>query len=620
MAEVDGVGIAAIILAAAALLVSFVVLAAHLLPDSASFDHWDGQMMGDWAKYRKTKSYSLLSSFPRLRRTVTEAELPVIFLAPRNNARGPVQGKPIWYIDGSRQSCQDTRVTYDPDPGPSRFGDRKIHTVHNERASWVRLLETIQGMERDSMAWEMDLWRSVEGSTVGGISRRSRNFEFPTLAVGVQSTTRTFDETSTLRRPYATTTITHLIELTATLGLYWKRFDQDEDVYRAEGNGMSIHGYRIREFGLVFTFAKTGITNFRDHRVIPTEEVKELCYGNVPTIYRLRDWEDKTLRNPDATRRQTELKTLQLGSRREIAATLSLIGCDSNTIEQFSTGHSRQNHFFPLIFELLGMLARTLHQKDRCYTYLPNPTIYPWEKRAFSLRLLLTAFSRHLDTIAFRNDSERTSSDLEVLARTAGVLKESLPSTRDEGFDPKQLNLLNESVGAADAILAAVPKPLVLDVIQRHIHTVHSALNPAEHGEEPIPSLVKLLNAPRGEREADFMAAYFRDVRPQVTDHKLPDPCQFSWARLEEGASFDPNDEKAGVITPESGPSAPGLTRDDTGAREDTEARVDPGRNTVWCTLVFRMICWLLLHNFDQNDVQMPKSELLGSRLPVYIV
>lgn len=39
----------------------------------------------------------------------------------------------------------------------------------------------------------------------------------------------------------------------------------------------------------------------------------------------------------------------------------------------------------------------------------------------------------------------------------------------------------------------------------------------------------------------------------------------------------------------------------------------------VWCTLVFRMICWLMLHDFDKQDVQLSKSELLGSRMPVYI-
>lgn len=39
----------------------------------------------------------------------------------------------------------------------------------------------------------------------------------------------------------------------------------------------------------------------------------------------------------------------------------------------------------------------------------------------------------------------------------------------------------------------------------------------------------------------------------------------------------------------------------------------------IWCTLVFRMICWLMLHDFSKSDQQIPRSELLGSRMPVYI-
>lgn len=39
----------------------------------------------------------------------------------------------------------------------------------------------------------------------------------------------------------------------------------------------------------------------------------------------------------------------------------------------------------------------------------------------------------------------------------------------------------------------------------------------------------------------------------------------------------------------------------------------------IWCTLVFRMICWLMLHDFSKSDQQISRSELLGSRMPVYI-
>lgn len=39
----------------------------------------------------------------------------------------------------------------------------------------------------------------------------------------------------------------------------------------------------------------------------------------------------------------------------------------------------------------------------------------------------------------------------------------------------------------------------------------------------------------------------------------------------------------------------------------------------LWLILVFRMICWLNLHRFHPGDVQIPKSDLLGTRQPVYI-
>lgn len=48
-------------------------------------------------------------------------------------------------------------------------------------------------------------------------------------------------------------------------------------------------------------------------------------------------------------------------------------------------------------------------------------------------------------------------------------------------------------------------------------------------------------------------------------------------------------------------------------------ADLDVSHDDVWCTLVFRMVCWLMLHNFNKKDVQVPKSELMGSRMPVYI-
>ncbi|KAF9872787.1 modin [Colletotrichum karsti] len=45
----------------------------------------------------------------------------------------------------------------------------------------------------------------------------------------------------------------------------------------------------------------------------------------------------------------------------------------------------------------------------------------------------------------------------------------------------------------------------------------------------------------------------------------------------------------------------------------------DVSPEDIWCTLVFRSICWLMLHDFHPHDVNIVPTELFGSRIPVYI-
>lgn len=42
-------------------------------------------------------------------------------------------------------------------------------------------------------------------------------------------------------------------------------------------------------------------------------------------------------------------------------------------------------------------------------------------------------------------------------------------------------------------------------------------------------------------------------------------------------------------------------------------------RNAIWISLVFRMLCWFLLHDFDEKDVMKVPAYLRGSRMPIYI-
>lgn len=52
------------------------------------------------------------------------------------------------------------------------------------------------------------------------------------------------------------------------------------------------------------------------------------------------------------------------------------------------------------------------------------------------------------------------------------------------------------------------------------------------------------------------------------------------------------------------------------GAGPDAE---DVRAMAIWVVWMLRMLCWLNLHTFHPGDVLIPKSHLMGTRLPVYI-
>lgn len=174
-----------------------------------------------------------------------------------------------------------------------------------------------------------------------------------------------------------------------------------------------------------------------------------------------------------------------------------------------------------------------------------------------------------------------------------------------------------------------------------------------------------LLKVPHEKRESSLLDRYFDEIRLRAvstsSEHHDPQaaaasrlihdqeraadrsdddhsPAGGGLSSLAEGAAGQPADPNAARArarpspSPTSGHAGGGhrhRSRRPTGlsrvSRSETWKTVGPSatevrRHTIWSALVFRMICWLLLHDFDKKDVQLPKSELLGSRLSVFIV
>lgn len=111
-------------------------------------------------------------------------------------------------------------------------------------------------------------------------------------------------------------------------------------------------------------------------------------------------------------------------------------------------------------------------------------------------------------------------------------------------------------------------------------------------------------------------------VRPPSTPGLHESQSHGSGHMLQVGLHIQIDDSNAYELNHMRSNGDSGVGQEATGRRPlrrtDTETLVTQ-TNNIWCTLVFRMLCWLLLHDFHNKDVQISKSELLGSRLPVYV-
>lgn len=343
-----------VIVAVVALIVSVVALSATFMQvlqqyyaSAAGYSQCNTKVMGDWAK-SKTRRFS----WEELRFEV-QFDAPVIFVSPPDNKRGPIPDAPIYFLDGTQKSLDDTWTTSDMYLRKEYMmlsTKERIHTADNERASWFVLLYAVQRMEAKSNEWQQKQYGPPgELTEKYGLPRTPPSLrDHHTLTVAVQRKRKSWDTMpSSIVKPYATTTMCHLIEMLAALGVYWKEFDRKRDRYWAEGNGFLVLGERLSDLGLMFSVQVYGQCIFESNRVVPVDYVKELCFGYVPTIY--RDTIDQSrLRVPSDM--PENLGSLQMASIREIGETLTLIGCNNTTVNYFLDDGKRTSHIFPSRF------------------------------------------------------------------------------------------------------------------------------------------------------------------------------------------------------------------------------------------------------------------------------
>ncbi|KAL2134017.1 hypothetical protein VTI74DRAFT_1222 [Chaetomium olivicolor] len=643
----------ALVVSLVALLGTTAQVLQQYIASAAGYSNCGESVMGKWHESKKRKFR------PTELRFEVQFETPVIFVCPPGNDKGPIPDKGIDFVDGTEKSLRDTRAVLRMEEEAQRRSlmANRVHTADNERASWVTLLSQLQSMERESQEWQQQHYKDnpPQAQTV--------QWKDHTLAVAIQPKQRSWDTMPAgVKKPYATTAMCHLIEIAAMMGIYWKEFDRTRDRYRGEGNGYILTGTNVPDLGVMFTFQICGKSKFQENRVIPVDEVKELCCGFVSTLFKeTRDTRRVEFPNEDPK----DLSFLQLGSFNEIAETMVLIECNTDTANYFRSNDTKHGHLFPVPFELLGMLGKTLHIRNSAFRMLPNPTPYRWDKNFFNMRRLVKEYSKkisdtELDIIRIAQIEELTE-DADVLVRALKKDKRS----KTPGYSMPLLNKLHDVLDKCDVFLKKSDKDLVRVVVREHFQEVLRLINDKSAEENTDGRSLRTADRPRAEhfdeltaaspemRQEAFMELYFFKVLRHVCEsavmsYQRRKSTQYAPSMHSREPSIDSTSEAPPVspsptacATPSRpispGPSPPPLRLQESSQSVplvqvhppdrvsqpplvmDLTTRLESQAAAIWCTLVLRMLCWLLLHDFHKKDVQIPKSELLGSRLPVYI-
>lgn len=182
----------------------------------------------------------------------------------------------------------------------------------------MTLLISLQREERESREWDSHNKQTPKGKTYAAPAYN--------LAVGLQAKVRSWDfMPGSMSRPFATTTISHLVEMVAMLGMYWKNFDQVNWNLRAEGNGFIITGNQVHGLGLMVVFTVTGKSSFYEARLVPNDDVKGFCFGSIPTIFK---------DTPNASP-----KYLSFGDAEDFDPTLTLLGISPENVMRYRAKH-----------------------------------------------------------------------------------------------------------------------------------------------------------------------------------------------------------------------------------------------------------------------------------------
>lgn len=272
------------------------------------------------------------------------------------------------------------------------------------------------------------------------------------------------------------------------------------------------------------------------------------------------------------------------------------------------------------------MAASVVCIKGLCFRVLPNPTPYQWDSSQLAFDQLIKSFSEHLALSDDLNSEDETVQQITTLSNrllhisaTANVPANAQNSRQESettvALSPQLMDELQDSIEWTTSVVTSeFPRDILLDVIRAHIDAVLGLLN-EDHSQDGISSTIsyimpsgayhrKIRTMPTGWRENE-LAKFYTDVILHRVVSRL------DRARQRRAQTFEPPDA-----------AEPWQREQDsnfTEPRRFLPGQVKASAANAWALLMFRMICWLWLHDFHPDDAQISKADFFNSRLPVYI-
>lgn len=239
------------------------------------------------------------------------------------------------------------------------------------------------------------------------------------------------------------------------------------------------------------------------------------------------------------------------------------------------------------------MIGQVFHIKDLCFRYIPNPCYCVWSTRDFSLLKLLAAYQRYI-----HDDPDMANGKLPLYVNTIFAPKTGIRPGDDtpQSYTWQAQDALHSVLDEIDESLKDYSSPkhgsqrasLGQEIVGAHFEELLSQMNSASPTSAFLPA-----NA--SNKEDTLMKAYFQQILPAVLRS-----ASMKFFNLKNA------DSEFQVVKGEAAQTA-------------EYAAYLRAAKEVWCTFVLRMVCWLMLHNFHQDDVQIQKGGLFGSDMPVYI-